>query len=175
VSAAAPEGKITKEKIPMGNYFIKIEDAPDLRRKILETSKAGLRILHDYQQFKVKRAEKLTLMSDLRQQLRELNLLINRVEALLPEMTEAEAQELRPASLPPLSDAQPPKKGAAQKGKPSSKIFIASPKRTHVTEVPVGMPDLSAQVKERPKPKPLTELERLERALATVEGKLENI
>ncbi|HIH24443.1 TPA: hypothetical protein HA251_05390 [Candidatus Woesearchaeota archaeon] len=166
----------------MGNYFIKVDDGPDVRRKILESSKAGLHLLHGHQKLKVLRGEKLSLMNDLRQHMKELNVLINRAETLMPELTEAEAAELQPKQLPQLPDVQFPPKAAAKSGnvvrpqqKGSKKVFIAAPKHTVVEEVPVSMPDLSPAKKESVKPKPLTELEKLEQALAAVEKRLDTL
>lgn len=166
----------------MGNYFIKVDDGPDVRRKILESSKAGLHLLHGHQKLKVLRGEKLSLMNDLRQHMKELNVLINRAETLMPELTEAEAAELQPKQLPQLPDVQFPPKTAPKNGntarppqKGSKKVFIAAPKHTVVEEVPVAMPDLSPAKKESVKPKPLTELEKLEQALAAVEKKLDTL
>lgn len=168
----------------MGNYFIKVDDGPDVRRKILESSKAGLHLLHGHQKLKVLRGEKLSLMNDLRQHMKELNILINRAETLMPELTEAEAAELQPKQLPQLPDVQFPLKAAVKGGgkaaprpqsKGSKKIFIAAPKHTVVEEVPIAMPDLSPAKKESVKPKPLTELEKLEQALAAVEKKLDTL
>jgi hypothetical protein len=161
----------------MGNYFIKVEDGPDVRRKILESSKATLHVLHGHQQLKIVRSEKLSLMNALRQQMKELTLLINRAETLMPQLTEAEVQELQPKPLPPMPVFDAPKKALKNvKGKPSTKVFIATPKHQVVTEVPVKMQDLSpAPKQEIAKPKPLTELEKLEQALAAVESKLDTL
>jgi hypothetical protein len=158
------------------SYFIKIEDSPDLRRKILESSKASLHTLKGYHDLLRIRGEKLTLMNDLRRELKELTMLLNRAEALMPQFTERELMELQPKPapqvLPKLPQAGPEGKWVKKAGK---KVFIAAPKRQVVMQVPVPHPDLVPAAQERPKPRPLTELEKLEQALSQIDKRLGNL
>lgn len=147
----------------MGSYFIKIEDGPDVRRRILESSKASLHTLKGYHALLKIRGEKQTHMNMLRTQMKELTVLINRAEQLLPQLTEREIAELQPKALPKIPPAKPEGKWV-KKG--SKKVFIAAPKVKVAMDVPV-LPELPEQ-----KARPMTELERLERALSGIEGKL---
>lgn len=79
----------------MGNYFIRIDDAPDLRRKVLESSKASLHMLKGYQQLVRIRGEKISLMNDLRRELKEITVLLNRIEELTPTLSDAELAEMQ--------------------------------------------------------------------------------
>jgi hypothetical protein len=174
----------------MGNYFIKIEDGPDTRRKLLESSKGALHVLRGYQELLRVRSEKVSHMHALRQELRELTVLINRAESLLPVLTEREVEELNPKQeLPKIVekakaiDARPRGKWVKRGNK---KVFVAMPKRIEYLEVPAPAlppapkPKAVEQPVERPvekvvAPKHLTELERLEQQLRAVENRLGNI
>ncbi len=159
----------------MGNYFIKVEDGPDVRRKLLEASKAGLHVLHSYQELKVMRSQKLSEMNILRTEMKELNLLLNRLDSLLPELAESELREFTQAPLPNLPDFNAPRKDVKLAKKSSKTVYIKPPKHTVVTEIPITMPNLEPAVKEVAKAKPMTELEKLQKALEEVEGKLDKL
>lgn len=154
----------------MGSYFIKIEDGPDVRRRILESSKASLHTLKGYHALLKVRGEKQTHMNMLRTQMKELTMLINRAEALLPQLSEREIAELQPKAKPaPMKPvATQPQGKWVKKGK--RKVFVGAPKVKLTVNVPV-LPELP----EPEKAKPMSELERLEKALAGIEGKLGNI
>jgi hypothetical protein len=155
----------------MGSYFIKIEDGPEVRRKLLESSKATLHTLKGYHDLVRLRGEKLSHMNQLRRELKELTVLVNRVESLMPQLTPAELEELQPRApeLKPVKDTKPQGKWV-KKG--SKKVFIAAPTKKVTQEVPVEMPELPAAEEELPKAKPMTELERLQKALEDVDKRL---
>jgi hypothetical protein len=163
----------------MANYFIKIEDGPEVRRKILESSKASLHTLKGYQELLRIRSEKISHMNALRMQLKEMTVLLNRAEMLMPQLTENEVAELQPkaASAKPL--VKPLTKPAQPEGrwvkKGSRKVFIAAPTRRVTANIPIAAPPLPPLDEERPKAKQLTELEKLEAALSSIEGKLGNL
>jgi hypothetical protein len=146
----------------MGNYFIKIDDSPDVRRKLLESSKASLHILKSYHDLLKIRGEKVTQLQRLRTELRELTILINRAESLMPQFSDQELAQLAP---PPAPKAPAPKPVGKWVKKGSKKVFIAEKPEHHEPKPEVQEP-------EQPKPRPLTELERLEMALNSIEGKL---
>ncbi len=159
----------------MGSYYIKVEDSPDVRRKLLESSKAGLHILHSYQELKIVRNEKLSMMLHLRQQMKELNLLLNRVETLMPELTDAEAKELMVQPLPKPVEFIAPVRKEKPVNTSSKNVFIKAPKQTVTSKVEVKVPELEPVQKVVEKSKPLTELEKLQKALEEVESKLDRL
>ncbi len=159
----------------MGNYFIKVEDGPDVRRKLLEASKAGLHVLHGYQELKILRSQKLSEMNTLRTEMKELNLLLNRLDSLLPELAESELREFSTQPLPNLPDINAPKKNLKAVKNSSKTVFIKPPKHEVVTQVPVTIPKLEPVVREVTKARPLSELEKLQKALEDVEGKLDKL
>jgi len=136
----------------MGNYYIKLEDAPDVRRKILESSKASIHTLRGYRQIIVSRNEKLTLMNQFRAELKEVTVLLNRAESLMPVLTEREVQELQPSVEDAIVEKRKEKKLGAKKQEKN--IYV------QLSEV---------------MPKKKTDVERLEEALMQIEKKLGNI
>ena len=93
----------------MGDYFVKIEDGTDLRRKVLESSKGALHILREQRHLQEIRGEKVALMNQLRANMRELTTLINKAEQLLPAIADAELLQLQ---------KEPEKKGIKSPPKP---------------------------------------------------------
>lgn len=122
------------------SYFVRINDATDVRRRTLESSKDLLHILRGYHKILVLRDQKKETTERLRRTMSELGALAVRLEGLLPEET--------------LKEFAVPK---AQKAKP--KKAEAKPK-----ELPPPPKD--------EKPKQMSELERLEHALASIEDRL---
>lgn len=160
----------------MGSYFIKIEDGPEVRRKLLESSKATLHTLKGYHELLRIRGEKLSHMNQLRRELKELTVLVNRVESLMPQLTPAEMEELQPKPVKFMPVKSVPVKQSKPEGKwvkkGNKKVFIAAPTVKVTQEVPVEMPELPPAEEELPKPKPMTELERLQKALEDVDKRL---
>jgi hypothetical protein len=134
----------------MGTYFIKFEDASDLRRRLLESSKAGLHVLRSYQEMQQVRGEKLTQMNLLRQQLREVNLLLNRLEGLLPSLSEQDLALIRQQHAQPITVQQKMKLAQKEKMKPSAKDAPAP----------------------KPVPRPKDPNERIASAIAEIERRL---
>lgn len=83
-------------------FYVRLEDGADVRRAILETSKGAIHCLRAHQDIIRLRGEKAALMDSARKELRELTLLLNGLEKLLPTMTEKELAALRPAQEPAL-------------------------------------------------------------------------
>ena len=130
-------------------YFVRIDDAADVRRRTLESSKDLLHILKGYHALLETRDRKKEAAEELRRTMTELASLAERIEKLLP------AQSLKEIE------------GLIQKRK-------LEPKRKEKkAAAPVPIPKEKSTPKPRPeKPKPMTELERLEQALAGIEQRL---
>jgi hypothetical protein len=157
----------------MANYFIKIEEGPEVRRKILESSKASLHVLKGYQQLLIVRGQKLTLMNDLRHELKELTVLLNRAETLMPQLSQQEIAELTPKPVPKPVPAAPVKPEPVKAKQGNRKVFVAAPVKKVITE---AVPVQPAQEPQAPVVPPrMTELEKLEAALSEVEAKLGNL
>ena len=151
----------------MSSYFIKIDDGPDVRRRLLESSKASLHTLRGYQELIKIRNEKLGLMSTLRRQMKEVTVLLNYAESLMPQLSERELAELQPKAAPKNApEGQWVKKG-------NRKVYITAPKRRVETQIPIASQSLAPAQQDRPKN--LTELERLETALSAIDKKLGNL
>ena len=89
------------------HYFVRIEDAKGMRRKVLESSKASLNVLKSYNSLHRIRSKKRTMMKMLRRELKDLTLLVNRMEELLPSLTKKEIRELQKNEpLPKLEEQQ---------------------------------------------------------------------
>jgi hypothetical protein len=134
----------------MENYFIKIEDGPDTRRKLLESSKASLHVLKTYQQLLQIRGEKLHLINSLRKELKEITVLLNQAEQLMPVVSEKELAQMLPKKVPE-----------------QEKVIVQKQKMPKIK----GKEDVFIAI---PKNKPV-ELQRLEDQLADIESKLGNL
>jgi hypothetical protein len=154
-------------------YFVKIENGADTRRLILETSKASIHVLKSYQHLMLVRKQKLELMSSLRRQLKEITIILNQAELLLPALSEKEMQDLLPKKAP-IKPPQP---------KPEEQQVVV-PKRQVLKErnVYIGMPKpfKPQQVVPQAAPPPQQkatpdEFAKLRMALAEIEEKLGNI
>ncbi len=89
-------------------FYVRLEDGVDVRRAILETSKGAIHCLRAHQDITRLRGEKAALMDRARKELRELTLLLNGLEKMLPALSEKELAALRPAQEPalPVDNAQ---------------------------------------------------------------------
>lgn len=163
----------------MGDYFIRIDDATDLRRKLLESSKATIHILRGHQHLAQVRSEKLTLQKSLRRELKEITMLMNRMDELIPQLTKSEVQELNPSSdLPALERSKRPatrsKKKAPTKtvSAKEKQVYLGRPQeKKHEHKVRPSAPPV--KIVERPKDR--TELEKLHDKLSDIESKLGNL
>ncbi len=97
-------------------FYVRLDDSKDVRRTLLETSKAAIHCLRSYQDLVRVRGEKAAALDALRREMRELTMMLNQLDKMLPTMGEGELAMLRPAeTLPPLVDEPAPKKTKAQK------------------------------------------------------------
>jgi len=76
-------------------FFVRLADRRDVRRTLLETSKAAIHCLRAYQDLVRVRGEKVAAIERARQELRGLTVLLNRFEKLLPELSEADLSSIR--------------------------------------------------------------------------------
>jgi hypothetical protein len=134
----------------MANYFIRIDESPDVRRKLLEASKSCIQVLRQHQKIQETRQQKLQMMNELRAELRGLTLLINRAEQLMPMLSDKEFQELQARHAPP---------------KEVKKVVM---KKIEIKQ-PVKQPDV---MQARPAALPV---DKLTQRLQEIERKLENI
>ena len=155
----------------MGDYFIRIDDAPDLRRKILESSKASIHVLRGYQQLLKTRGEKQTMLRALRREMKEITLLVNRMEELIPSLTKTELQRMNgePTRAAPRA-AKPMKRPSLPRLPEEKRVFIgkATPRLLPVKKA-------EKEVPAAPEPAPVKRALSLQEKLATIEEKLKRI
>lgn len=151
----------------MSNYFIKVYDAKDTRRKLLESSKASIHILKGFQRLQKTRGEKLSLIKHFRHELKEITVLVNRLDELLPQFTEQELKNMKEAAALPALGNLP--KGRKKKSSYAGKhVFIGQPeKRKRVTKKE-QIEHKKAYLKEEE----LSDLDKLEHKLRNVENRL---
>lgn len=165
-------------------YFIKLDDGKNLRKKVLESSKSSLQILKGYQNLLDVRKRKSQLLEALRTDMKELTLLVNKLEELLPQFTKKELKELQPAIS---EEAPPPAKKGKTKGKKTKKKAVVLPELPETEKkVYLGHPEKKTPVPDvKPKEEPeekilqpkepakrMNELEQLESKLSRIEGQL---
>jgi hypothetical protein len=88
--------------------FVRIENAAQTRRTLLEASKASLQILRGQQALAEVRVKKREQIAILRKDLRDLSVLLGKVEALLPQFSQAEINEMLPKESPVKKRASTP-------------------------------------------------------------------
>lgn len=115
------------------SFFVRLEDGNSVRRTILESSKSAIHCLRAYQDLIRVRGEKAQTMDVARKQLRELTVILNELEKLLPTVSSKEMELLRPVpqeDLPSLDDEVKSVVSKARKGKkqaPPVKPAAAAP------------------------------------------------
>jgi len=140
------------------SYFIKIEDPNAVRRRLLESSKDILHVLKGYYEILETREQKKEAIEELRITLSEAQMLVERIEKLLPEQSKKGVEEFLPKPAP---KAKPVK---AETPKPEPKeVKKAEPKAKPVKAAPP------------PKPKPLSDVEKLQLALQGIEQRLNQL
>lgn len=166
----------------MGDYFIRVDDATDLRRKILESSKASVHILRTYHKLERTRGAKLTLIKSLKRELKDLTLLINRLEEITPNLTKTELQELNP-ELPALERGKKrnSKKSSSRKksGKKAARKKAKKPEESKEKGVYLGPPERKMPVEkppeQQPKEQPRSKEDLLHEKLSDIERKLKSL
>ena len=134
-------------------YFIRISDTAEVRRMILESSKDLLHVLKGYHDILETRERKKETTEELRNTLAELGVLVGRLEKLLPQQSLKEVERFLPKR---------------------KKIVLKKAERPKAMKLPSAKPvERQAPEKVIEKPaRPMSELERLERALANIEERL---
>jgi uncharacterized protein (DUF342 family) len=80
----------------MSHYFVRIEDAKDVRRQLLESSKLCIQILKQEHSIGEVRKHKQAVMQHIRDELKELTFLLSSLEKELPILTKKELLDLNP-------------------------------------------------------------------------------
>jgi hypothetical protein len=129
-------------------FYVRLDDQRDMRRTLLETSKASIHCLRAYQDLVRVRGQKVAEIERARQDLRELTVLLNRLEKLLPALSEAELGALRPTAPVEKLPELPAKAPVVAKGKASKKAAkkSATKKLSTQDELPTGLADRLAHI-----------------------------
>lgn len=133
----------------MGHYFVRVDDGKNVRRQILESSKLCVYLLKQEHRLAEIRRHKQAIIAHLRNELKELTFLLGSLEKELPVLTKKQLKELNPGAF------KTPKKVAKKTG--------VKPVKAH------------AHTEQGQNPEDLSKLQRLERSLALIEGRLEKL
>jgi DNA polymerase III alpha subunit len=137
-------------------YFVSIEEPIELRKNILEGSRMLIHALQRYERFKQVRHKKLEAINRLNQITREIGILLTKLRNEMPKVPPKKAKPLKiETGMPKLIV----KKGKEQK---QAKVVVrqAAPR-------PVEAP--------KPLAPKLTEVERLQQELDSIEGQLKHL
>lgn len=129
-------------------YYIGIEDPKDLRREVLSSAKSLVLTLRKFEQIRENRKQKVEYFSQLKALIKEINVLVSKLKGYMPET------KLRHLPVPK-------KEEEAEK----------QPKQEESQPAPQPEPPKKQQ-KKAPQE---SELDKLERELRMIEGKLEKI
>lgn len=83
--------KVMPRIVPEREFFMSIQDPVLFRKNLLEASKSTLKVLkavHDIKEFRIKKHDKLTLLQS---QMREIRLLLQKSEEMLPAYSKQDA------------------------------------------------------------------------------------
>lgn len=134
--------------------FIRVNNPVLIRRNILESSKFVLTVLKQSYNLKQVREIKQIKMNELSQQIKELRMLVQKIEELMPQYTRADLKKLLP-DIPIPKARKPSEPARAEKEKPEEK---------------------EEWTKELPKPAaPISEMDRITKALEDVQKKLQTL
>jgi len=142
-----------KKPIEEEGLFIRVNNPILIRKNILESSKLILTILKQTYSIKQVRELKQEKMSELSQQIKELRILLQKIEELMPQYTKADLKKLLPD------------------------IPIA---KKAVEQVKASRPEAKAEMKEdwaeELKPAaPVSDMDRITKALEDVQRKLQTL
>lgn len=129
-------------------YFVRIDDATLVRRKLLESSKDIIHTLKGFQRLMDIRDARRETAEQLGRTMSELTKQVKRLENLLPKSSLKELEQYLP-------------KKAKRKAKPAKKAATKA-----------GKEEAPAAQTQSEKQQPLTEMERLEKALSNIESRL---
>ncbi len=152
-------------------YYVKIDKPREFRRDVLESSKKLITCLHAYRNVLVLRQKKRELFLTLQQDIKELSLLISKLDKMLPE------KQLRQEAMRQLKAKERAKKKAEEaKNMTSAKKKGSTTKKKGAVKKKSNTAKKTEEKKKAPEPKkPLTEIDRLNHTLADIESKLANL
>lgn len=140
-------------------FFVGVQDPLEVRRNLLEVSKDMVQFLQQYEKLKTVREQKNEAIKRLKEDIRELKSLVNKLRLVLPK-TKLRVKLHEEHKEPPKPVAKKVTvKKVHKKAAKKSKAKHAIAKETQATLAPV-------------KRQPATEIEKLESELADIENKL---
>lgn len=166
--------KEKKKKEKKEVFYVGVQDPVEVRRTVLETSKDMVEFLQKHEKLKAVRDEKTEAIRHLREDVRQLKTLINKLRRALPK-TKLRVQIHKEHEVFTCEECgqefETKKKLQSHKKKHQKKTAKKTkPKKTAKKEKPKETP---APAPQPPKKKgPETEIEKLESELADIEGKL---
>lgn len=148
---AKKKKKSSEKKEPKKDvFYVGVQDPVEIRRNVLECSKDMVQFMQRYENLKNIRNDKEEAIHHLKEDVRELKSLVNKLRKVLPK------SKLRIKSHEEKKEEKPkPKKKKGKKKKAKKETKKEAPKEETT-----------------PPPKPKTEIERLESELADIEEKL---
>ena len=109
-------------------FFVGLQRAPDFRRSLLETSRSTVHALKKFYTIQQLREDKLAVSSQLKKEIKELNLLLKKLEGMLPEHEiYTKKKETKKGS--------PKKKGAKKTVKKSKKLTPVEKLQQSLSEI----------------------------------------
>lgn len=162
-------------------FFVGVQDPLEVRRNLLEASKEMVQFLQQHEKLKTLRNEKQEAIKRLKEDVRQLKLHINKLRHALPktklrvqlhkehEVFKCERCDKEFKSRPNLTKHKRThgKKKKGKKVKVAKKVTKKTAKKSVAKETQVR---LAPPVME--KPKPMTDIQKLESELADIENKL---
>lgn len=77
------------------DFYVNISDPVSVRRNILESSRSIIHALQDYEQLKSLRSEKLALMQNLDNVLKEISSLMSKIKAEIPNVPQTKVKKTK--------------------------------------------------------------------------------
>lgn len=136
-------------------YYMRIEDPPELRKALLESSKDIILGLKDYHKLKSMKKNKLELIEVLKDQMKEITFLMEKLNDKIPDKElEYEADLVEKAEHPP----------------------VVEEAKVETVDVPEEQPESKpVEIAPKPEPKPVSEMDKLQNALSSIENKLSKL
>jgi|GEM_PF-1919244 hypothetical protein len=132
-------------------YFVHLKDPVDFRRTILESSREVIHMMQEYQALMDLRKRRLDMEQAFKEELREIMLLVNKLEKTLPKHSINKLKEVLPGVIE------------------EEKKHMAKPEKKKLSK------KKEKPAKEQLREKQLSQIQRLEKALESVEGKLHKL
>ena len=152
-----------REKLmPEQDFYMRIEDPMYFRRGVLEASKSSLSVLKGIHAIKDLRQRKMEKLLQLQRQVREIRLLVQKAEELLPKYTKQQAAKQFPKFAEPKKEEHHPKKEEAPKKKEEPKPQPRKEQLPAPAEKPVVQ-------------RTMTEIERLSHSIAKIEQQIKQL